>query len=107
MHDIDLWSVGGKRLGKMKPLQGHRTSLQALAFSADGGQLASLASEEEHGAHVIMWDMVTGKSLWEYRSPFTAEHLAFAPDGRHLAVGNNNGTAHILRLPPPLGKHGE
>jgi hypothetical protein len=31
--------------------------------------------------------------------PAAAKVLCFAPDGRYLAVGNDNGTVYILRLP--------
>lgn len=32
--------------------------------------------------------------------------VLFAPDGKHLAVGNSNGTVYILRLPAELLKSG-
>ena len=36
----------------------------------------------------------------EIADPGMVSRLAFAPDSRHLAVANNNGTIYIMRLVP-------
>jgi serine/threonine protein kinase len=47
------------------------------------------------------WDL-SGKQLWEVTLPAgRIMDIALAPDGRHLAAANDNGTVSILRLPPP------
>ena len=44
-------------------------------------------------------DASSGKRLNRWQWPgMSTTALAFAPDGRHLAVGNRNGTVYVLRL---------
>jgi WD40 repeat protein len=86
----------------------------SLAFSPDGRTLVTgtdgyPARERRRGSPspevkcvVQRWDVATGKLLW--RSPLvgdTAVRLAFAPGGRHLAVGT---PAHLVLLDPYTGR---
>jgi hypothetical protein len=50
---------------------------------------------------VILWEAATRKKLHEWVLPGPVFRVAVAPDGRHLATANSNGTAYFLR-PPPL-----
>jgi WD40 repeat protein len=70
--------------------------VMALACAPDGTLLAAASRDG-----VLAWWDAAGRRLGEWRSPgfyFSAHTLAFAPDGRHLAVGNANGTVYLLRL---------
>lgn len=44
-----------------------------------------------------LWDTASGKKTREWQMP-GAHGLAFAPDGRHLAVASASSTVYILRL---------
>ena len=50
------------------------------------------------GSTVVVLDMPAGKKEKEWQFPGPVHGLAFAPDSRHLAVANGNGTIYILRL---------
>jgi WD40 repeat protein len=65
-----------------------------FCFNASGDRLASWA-----GAHLAVWDTAGGKQLHVWEWPGSIESVAFSRDGKHLAVGNANGTIYILRLP--------
>ena len=66
----------------------------ALVFSPDGSQLVSLVQQGQ----VTLWDMKTNRKLREWKIPSEVQSAAFAVDGRHLALGNQNGTIYVLRL---------
>ena len=40
---------------------------------------------------VCRWDVATGKKLEEWKMPSMIWKVAYAPDGRHVAVGLGNG----------------
>jgi len=48
---------------------------------------------------VNVWNVSDGKKLGQLELPTTPQSAVLAPDGRHLAVGNKNGTVWVLRLP--------
>ena len=56
-------------------------------------RLASAASD----GRVVLWDATSGQKMAEWATLGAAEALAFAADGRHLAVGHLNGTIYIFR----------
>jgi WD40 repeat protein len=63
------------------------------SFGPDGTVFAAVGNDE-----VSIHDTTTGLPLlsWQFTGPV---HMAsFAPDGRHLATANGNGTIYILRL---------
>jgi hypothetical protein len=47
---------------------------------------------------IILWDLASSTRLQEIKLVDHIERIAFAPDGRHLAIGNDNGTIFILRI---------
>jgi WD40 repeat protein len=84
-------------VGLRVTLRGHPeyTYAFSLAFSPDGGTLLS----GDCAGHVILWGIDGGK-LREWKLPGSVWRAVFAPDGRHLATVNRNGTLYILRLTP-------
>jgi uncharacterized protein (TIGR02996 family) len=88
-----LWDRhSGKRLHQLRP---HTTSIQALAFSADG---AVLASGARNGTVTII-DPVTG-TMSKPRALHRSEVLAVAlsPDGQVLATASLDGTGLLFDL---------
>jgi WD40 repeat protein len=77
----------------------HQSNLTALALSPDGK--TSLFSASGGDERLVGWDLTTNpiKPRMEWRIPRGVASLAYAPDGRHLAVGLNNTTIYILRMP--------
>jgi WD40 repeat protein len=91
---VRLWNVAGGSPRKLEPLPGHTAPVQAVAF-APNGQFLATADDE---GRLILWDPNGGKNLQDWRLPGAITALVFAPDSRHLAVGNGNGTVYVLRL---------
>jgi eukaryotic-like serine/threonine-protein kinase len=67
-------------------LDGHRDEVKGLAFSPDGGLLATASSD----GSVRLWDVATGQErnwLWKHRNGVDA--VAFTADGKTLASGGD------------------
>ena len=81
---IDVWELSTGRRLRTLSVEPVRERWKALAFSPDGSTLA--AAGYDHG--LVLWDAAT----WAIRHKVPdqdrlgAEALAFAADGRHLAV---------------------
>jgi WD40 repeat protein len=69
-----------------------------LAFDLTGQRIVSSGRD----GRVILWDTIAGTRLAGWQFPGRVDAVAFANDGRHIAVGNASGTIYILRLPSPL-----
>ena len=68
--------------------------MRALDFLPSGKGLISAGVD----GLVILWDAATGETIWDWQLPGAVNAVATAPDSRHLAMGNSNGTVYILRL---------
>ena len=66
----------------------------SVAFAPDGQTLASAGPT----GRLMLWQTATGQKLREWQLPGTILRVEFTPDGRHLALGNANGTVYVLRL---------
>src|SRR5262245_36433403 len=78
------------------PLSGHNARIECLAFSPDGG---ILASGSEDGT-IILWDVAAGQPLGQ---PLTihksvVNSVAFRPDGQILASGSGEKTIILWNL---------
>lgn len=74
------------------------TGADPLIVFAPNGRLAAQALAD---GIVLVWNPSTGKRHFQWKFPGDVKALAFAPDGRHLATANTNGTVYILRLGRP------
>ncbi len=66
--------------------RGSAYQIRVVAFSPDGSTLAACGT---HGTK--LWDVATGRLLLDLQSGAYPVLLAFAPDGRRLAVAKNGG----------------
>ncbi|MBY8845557.1 trypsin-like peptidase domain-containing protein [Streptomyces sp. SP2-10] len=82
---VQLWDVTEKR--RTATLKGHTGWVQSLAFSPDGGTLATGASDST----TRLWDVRRHRSLTTLTGHNgTVFALAFSPDGRTLASGSQD-----------------
>jgi hypothetical protein len=78
-----------------------------LAFSGDGGLLASAAHDfddtRKGETRIHLWDGATGRELAEFRGHDAfVNSLAFSPDGQRLATGLTDSTVLLWDLRPVL-----
>jgi hypothetical protein len=84
---IQLWDMTtGKKLRAWKAPQQYRT--YALVFSPDGQTLAVVPDQNPSGM-IHFWDVATGKLIRQFAVKEGLDKwVAFAPDGKALAVGD-------------------
>lgn len=89
---IYLWDVADplSQPTLLTTLSGHTVGVFSLSFKPDGTSLAS-ASNDEKG---IVWDISAREIITEIVTP--AYTLAYSPDGRYLALGNDVGRVSLL-----------
>jgi Tol biopolymer transport system component len=75
--------------------------IETFAVSPDGKTLAVVGNGPRRPRELVRLDLKTGKDVGGWDWPDMSGAVAFAPDGRHLAVGNTDGTVLILRLAEP------
>jgi WD40 repeat protein len=87
-------------------------NIRALAFSADGGNLAGCSGEPEDPGEVVVWDARTRQVRWTYKIKRGMPSVAFSPDGKTLAVGSFTEDCYLFdadtgKLRATLPGHGE
>jgi len=95
---IHLWDLTSPVPVTRATLEGHKLPgwsgvVRDFAFSADGRRLVSGGQDRR----VIVWDAASGQKLHEWKMPAEVNAVALAPDGRHVAIGNWNGTIYLVR----------
>jgi RNA polymerase sigma factor (sigma-70 family) len=91
--NVHYWAVPtGQEAGKVQ--MGIDLAPAHLYFKA-GGQLLATGGE---GKIVWMWDEQTGKAA-PLLQGVGGKALAFAPDGKSLALGDDEGSIHFLTVP--------
>ncbi|HSL44623.1 MAG TPA: hypothetical protein VK897_14395 [Anaerolineales bacterium] len=79
-----------------RPLAGHATTIQAVAYSPSGAIMASAGQDGQ----ILFWDPATGEKIGDpllgHRGWVTC--VAFSTDGRWLASGSDDGTLRIWDL---------
>jgi hypothetical protein len=94
--EIRLWNLESGRVDQSLP--GIKGRIPQLAFSPDGNTLAALTGIVGKGVNRIepgevkLWDLATGKE----QAAFPGTGMAFAPDGRTLAVVGNDRTLKLM-----------
>ncbi len=96
---IHFWRLAG---GKVEPLsevsrheaRGQPPAIKALAFSRTGG----FATSGRDRRVIVSHDWKAPGPQRTYHLLDEVRALAFAPDGRHLVTGNDDGSLYVLRL---------
>jgi WD40 repeat protein len=103
--DHDLAALLDARTGQLLAPPLRQTSVQHLAFSADGRYLATATFQNGKPPMVVLRDGRTGKPLRPpWPAPKLIHALAFSPDGKTLAVGAVGGT-FLLDVPACTLRH--
>jgi WD40 repeat protein/tRNA A-37 threonylcarbamoyl transferase component Bud32 len=88
--EVRLWDVTTGR--HTATLQGHTDSVTSVAFSPDGGRLASASQDRT----VKVWDPAGGKELLTLVGhEAIVEAVAFSPDRERLASGDGSGIVKL------------
>ncbi len=89
-NDIVVLDIlSGKKLHLLK---GHNDSIQDLAFSPDGRQLASVSSD----CQLIVWDVSSGKQLWSRQAHRNrANAVTFHPTLPTIATVGSDATVRF------------
>jgi WD40 repeat protein len=91
-HDLHVWDVAtGAERRRLSAPPGFNTE---VAFAPDGHTLAALAGRE---GTLRLWQVADGKELRSLKG--FGGPLAFAPDGKLLAVHARDGTIRFLDVP--------
>jgi WD40 repeat protein len=89
---VRLWDLAGRQLAKLQPTGG-RHELAALAYSPDGRTVAAAGE----AGWVWTWDLTTAAVRAARDLKAGAVHyLAFAPNGRMLAVAADRSSVFLL-----------
>jgi len=93
LHDWD-----GVQFKERFVLKGHKGMVECGLFSPDGKLLLSCGTDRS----VRAWEVQSGKQLYAKEGlPQLVNHLALAPDGRHLAAAGQAPVVFIVRLAGP------
>ena len=85
--EVDL--ISSETRAMVRTLAGHRGSVNAVAFTADGKQLAAAAGEPARFGEVRLWNVADGKLIRTFEGHKDALYsVAISPDGKTLATGS-------------------
>ena len=108
---VRVWDVDSGE--ELLTCRGHRLPVFCLFYSPDGRYLATCACDEKPSTkpfEIKVWDAATGERLAEICGAGQVITVVFSPDGRWLAVGNDNllrvfDWAANQEVVPPLSSH--
>jgi WD40 repeat protein len=104
---LAVWELAS---GKMLARFSNSGQVRQVAFASDGRTFAQVDAQG-----VFLWDLLTGTQRARFQAPDVpcdatvtrgggAQTLVFAPDGRKLATGHQNGTVQLWLVPPLPGR---
>ncbi len=105
---VALWNVVSVRAAEEAP----PPAPYMVTFSPDGGRLAVVTGKPDSKCALTVWDAATLRRLWVVRDRPGIPAVAFAPDGKTLAIGSFTAEAKVFdsvegRLRATYGGHGK
>jgi WD40 repeat protein len=92
---VRFWELSGDGLrDRMAEYKGKYGAVYSMHVSPDGKLLATYGPDGQ----VIVWELASGKRVFEWSPQEYIGGIAFASDSRHLAVGFGLGPVYVLRL---------
>jgi WD40 repeat protein len=91
LHLIDLTSAD------KRPMEAG--SGFTATFSPDGAHMVAARNPAANKGELTLLDPVTRKPIWQKSWDQVIRGVAFAPDGRHIVIANEDWTVSIVRLP--------
>jgi WD40 repeat protein len=78
-------------------LEGHPDDVYSISFARDGSKLASAG----YAGNVFVWNLADNKQLAKFKLPAATQayHVAFAPDGKQIAVAASDSKIYLFKLP--------
>jgi WD40 repeat protein len=105
-RELFVGSLGDPRLRRFSvpagedllSLRGHSHSVLHMAFSPEGGRLATASAD----GTVRLWDLASGESRVLRGHEGSVVHVAFSRDGRQVLSAGQDGTVRLWRDELPL-----
>jgi len=73
----------------------HTKPIEVMAASPMAGLAATVDQKRKE---IFFWDISTGQSIKSFKNKRKIKSLAFSPDGKKLAIGENKGTISIFDI---------
>jgi WD40 repeat protein len=90
----DVTTPQGKQLAALDGLSTASKDVSAVKFAPRGDLLAARDGE----GNLVCWKAPKFERVGAWRIPSPMPALAFAPDGRHVAITTDSGSVLIVRL---------
>ena len=87
-NGLELWDVRTKK--QVRRFEGHKGAVPSLALSPDGHYALSAEDRDGPTGVLKLWDVDSGKELYEKKGQDDGRHLrfAFTPDGKRFSAGS-------------------
>jgi WD40 repeat protein len=91
---VQFWKMGGQKAYREFAFDvPNKHLIPAVEYTPDGERLVVASTEA-----LLVWDVTRARERTHIVLPGAARNAAVAPDGRHVAIANENGTIYIIRL---------